>query len=68
MVLIWDGIEFKHVSDSRADKLIKEDKAQKCEGLTGTQLKYRHEFEGYKRKKKSTYKTKVTKPEKIEGD
>ena len=43
-VMIWDGLQFSHVSKEEAERLVKEDKAEIC---VGGDLKYRHQFTGY---------------------
>ena len=46
--VIWDGIEFRQVGKSEAEKLEKADKAQIMGGIIdGLSLKHRHQFTGY---------------------
>ena len=54
-VMIWDGIDFQHVSPAEADRLVKADKAQKVAGVDALRLKYRHQFSGYAAKPQATY-------------
>lgn len=42
--MIWDGLQFSHVSKDEAERLVKENKAEIC---VGQDLKYRHQFTGY---------------------
>jgi len=46
---IWDGEEFRQVSQEEADELVKQDKAQDLskEILSATDLKFRKDFKGY---------------------
>ncbi len=50
--MIWDGVEFSHVSRAEAKALVKADKAQILDStVDGLGLKFRNEFTGYDVKK-----------------
>jgi hypothetical protein len=47
--MIWDGLAFRQVPPDEAVRLESEDKCQNLSArfISGTELKYRHQFTGY---------------------
>ena len=50
IVIIWDGNEYRQVSEEDADRLVEEDKAQICNQQQADMRdrKFRRDFTGYK--------------------
>lgn len=54
MAIVWDGLEYRKVSEEEADRLVEQDKAQRVdrEFISGSELRLRSSFTGYHTKEK----------------